>query len=85
MLIKFYHFRNNSSPVPRPAPAPPVNQIPANRQAPMPPMGVARPMGVVGGPGGGGPPMPIQNRPLPGPPGQAPMPPMYVKLGIKHF
>uniref|UniRef100_A0A915M8N3 Dynamin n=1 Tax=Meloidogyne javanica TaxID=6303 RepID=A0A915M8N3_MELJA len=70
-------WRNNSSPVPRPAPAPPGNQIPANRPAPMPPMGVARPMGVVGGPGvAGGPPMPIQNRPLPGPPGQAPMPPM---------
>lgn len=41
-------------------------------------MGVTRSMGSVVGPGGGGvPSMPIQNRPLPGPPGQAPMPPMY--------
>ena len=76
-------FSNNSSPVnPRPAPAPPGNPG-GVRQAPMPP-------GMQGGPAGGMPPMgarpmgpggpgamPIQNRPLPGPPGQqAPMPPM---------
>jgi hypothetical protein len=42
----------------------------------MPPM-AARPMGAPGGPVGPGP-MPIQNRPLPGPPGtgNVPMPPM---------
>ncbi|KAI1724428.1 dynamin central region domain-containing protein [Ditylenchus destructor] len=60
------------SPVPRPAPAPPTNSMPAgaSRPAPMPPMGPGgvRPMG----PGG---PVPIQNRPLPGPPGQG-APPM---------
>ncbi|KAL3104123.1 hypothetical protein niasHS_002150 [Heterodera schachtii] len=65
-------FRNNSSPVPRPAPAPP-GQIPTNRPAPQPPMG-ARPIGMVAG---AQPIMPIQNRPLPGPPGQAPMPPIH--------
>lgn len=45
-----------------------------NRPAPAPPGVRAPPPGI--GSGGGPPPLHIQNRPLPGPPGGAPMAPM---------
>jgi len=76
----------NPSPVnTRPAPVPPGGAAGANRPAPMPPR-AGMPMGGMpmgpGGPGG------IQNRPLPGPPGQqqpvmaqqAPMAPIHAAL-----
>lgn len=76
-------FRNNPSPVQRPAPTPPIpsgagGASLANRQAPLPPRpGVVAPGGPMPG---GGPPIPIQNRPLPGPPGSINMASMQQNL-----